>query len=237
LWRGSSRRVAEAAAPVLIPARGSARGSAESRESIAGNAGLTGAGIHGHSDAVKTERRIVLGVTGSIAAYRAAELVRLMKARDWEVRVVMTTAAARFVGEVTFRTLSQNPVASDMFGEPAEWKPGHIALADAADVMVIAPCTANVLAKLAHGLADDLLSCTALATRAPLVVAPAMNEKMWDHPATQANADVLRQRGVRIVEVGTGDLACGYQGRGRLASLDDIMAEIESALQRGVSER
>ena len=186
---------------------------------------------------MSSRRQILLGVTGSIAAYRAAELVRLMKARDWDVRVVMTAAATRFVGELTFRTLSQNPVAVDMFTESVEWKPEHIALADAAEVMVIAPCTANAMAKLAHGLADDLLSCTALATRAPLVVAPAMNEKMWDHPATQNNAAVLRERGVGIVEVGTGDLACGYQGRGRLASLEDIVAAVESALERGASER
>ena len=183
------------------------------------------------------KKQIVLGVTGSIAAYRAAELVRLLISRDLEVRVVMTTAAAHFVGELTFRTLSRNPVAMDMFADRVEWKPEHISLADGADVMVIAPCTANVLAKLAHGLSDDLLTCTALATCAPLVVAPAMNEKMWEHPATQANVAVLRERGVYLVEVGSGDLACGYQGKGRLASLDDILAAVDSALERGVSEQ
>lgn len=188
----------------------------------------------GHSwslTAVSAKKQIVLGVTGSIAAYKAAELVRLMISRQWDVRVVMTAAAAHFVGELTFRTLSQNPVAVDMFADRPEWKPEHISLADRADVMVISPCTANVMAKLAHGLADDLLTCTALATRAPLVVAPAMNEKMWEHPATQANAAVLRERDVRMVDVGSGDLACGYQGKGRLASLDDILAAVASALE------
>jgi phosphopantothenoylcysteine synthetase/decarboxylase len=179
------------------------------------------------------QRRVVLGVTGSIAAYKAAELVRLMRKRDWQVRVIMTRAATRFVGELTFQTLSQNPVAVEMFDPDVEWVPGHIALADDADVMVIAPCTANVMAKLAHGLADDLLSATALASGAPLVVAPAMNVKMWDHPATQANLATLRGRGVRIVDVGVGDLACGYEGKGRLAELEDIMAAVADVLEAG----
>lgn len=179
------------------------------------------------------QRRVVLGVTGSIAAYKAAELVRLMRKRGWQVRVIMTRAATRFVGELTFQTLSQNPVALEMFDRDVEWVPGHIALADDADVMVIAPCTANVMAKLAHGLADDLLSATALASGAPLVVAPAMNVKMWDHPATQANLATLSGRGVRIVDVGVGDLACGYEGKGRLAEVDDIMAAVADVLEAG----
>jgi phosphopantothenoylcysteine decarboxylase/phosphopantothenate--cysteine ligase len=174
---------------------------------------------------------VLLGVTGSIAAYKAAELVRLMKARDWDVSVVMTLAATRFVGELTFRTLSRNPVAVDMFKESTEWRPEHISLAERADAMLIAPCTANVMAKLAHGLADDLLTCTALATEAPLVLAPAMNEKMWDHPATRANTALLRARGARFVEVGSGDLACGYQGRGRMADVGLIMDAVVEVLE------
>lgn len=173
---------------------------------------------------------IVLGVTGSIAAYKAAELVRLMKAKDWDISVVMTRAATQFVGELTFRTLSQNRVAVEMFGGADGWLPEHISLADRADVLLIAPCTANVLAKIAHGIADDLLSCTALASAAPLVIAPAMNEKMWDHPATRANVATLKSRGVNIVEVGTGDLACGYTGRGRMAAPEDIISTVESCL-------
>lgn len=178
----------------------------------------------------ETETSIVLGVTGSIAAYKAAELVRMMKTRGWNVSVVMTRAATEFIGPLTFRTLSQNPVAVDMFEDLSDWRPRHISLADGADVMLIAPCTANVLAKLAHGLADDLLSCTVLATEAPLVVAPAMNEKMWDHPATRANVQTLKERKVEIVEVGSGDLACGYQGRGRMAALGEILTAVESAI-------
>ena len=143
----------------------------------------------------------------------------------------MTRAAREFVGEVTFRTLSRNPVACEMFGEAEAWRPEHIALADRADALVIAPCTANVIAKLAHGIADDLLTCVALACRAPLVVAPAMNDRMWDHPATRENVRTLEARGARVIDVGSGDLACGYEGRGRLAALEDILAAVEEALR------
>jgi phosphopantothenoylcysteine decarboxylase/phosphopantothenate--cysteine ligase len=173
---------------------------------------------------------IVLGVTGSIAAYKAAELVRIMRTRDWDVSVIMTESALEFVGDLTFRTLSRNPVGIDMFEESGSWMPDHISFAERADVLLIAPCTANVLAKLANGLADDLLSCTALATKAPVLIAPAMNVNMWEHPATRANVDLLRSRGVHIVDVGSGDLACGYQGRGRMAALDDIIAAVAARL-------
>jgi len=166
--------------------------------------------------------KVLLGVTGSIAAYKAAELVRRFRLRDWDVKVVMTKAATRFVGEWTFKSLSRNPVYVEMFPETDEWRPDHISLGEWPDVFLIAPCTANVMAKLAHGLADDLLTCTALAMKAPIVIAPAMNDRMWEHPATQANAALLKSRGVRFVDVGTGDLACGYQARGRLADLDEI---------------
>jgi phosphopantothenoylcysteine synthetase/decarboxylase len=179
---------------------------------------------------MKEPPHILLGVTGSIAAYKAAELARMMTARDWAVRVVMTASAARFVGELTFRTLSRNPVAVDMFAVRDTWRPDHISLAEWADVYLVAPCTANVLAKLACGLGDDLLSCTALAFDGPLVIAPAMNETMWAHPAVRANAARLIERGARLVDVGSGDLACGYQGKGRLADLDAILKETESAL-------
>jgi phosphopantothenoylcysteine decarboxylase/phosphopantothenate--cysteine ligase len=173
---------------------------------------------------------IVLGVTGSIAAYKAAELVRLMTTRGWDVSVVMTRGATQFVGELTFRTLSRNPVSVDMFGPMEDWTPEHIGLADRADVLLIAPCTANVIAKLTHGIADDLLSCVALACAKPIVIAPAMNSNMWQHPATRANVDTLRQRGVTVVDVGTGDLACGREGRGRLAELDAILQAVERRL-------
>ena len=177
------------------------------------------------------KKHIVLGVTGWIAAYKAAELARLMIKKKWEVSVVMTQAATRFVGELTFRALTCRPVVLDLFQEAKTWRPTHISMADWADVFVIAPCTANVMAKLAHGLADDALTATALACAAPLVVAPAMNEKMWIHPATQDNVRILKKRGVGVVDVEQGELACGYEGRGRLAALDIIVAAVEKCLK------
>ena len=174
-------------------------------------------------------KRVVLGVTGSIAAYKAAELARMMIKRNWEVSVIMNGAAMRFVGALTFFTLTRRPVVTDMFEAPAGWCPTHVALADWADVLLIAPCTANVMAKLAVGLADDALTSTALACAAPLVIAPAMNDKMWSHPATQANTLVLRERGAIVVDVGQGDLACAREGRGRLAELDVILKAVEKA--------
>ena len=184
-------------------------------------------------------KHVVLGVTGSIAAYKAAELVRLLKARDWAVSVIMTRAATEFVGEQTFLTLSGNPVGLEMFEAKEQWRPEHIAYAERAAVLLIAPCTANLIAKLAHGFADDLLSCTALATRAPVILAPAMNVNMWQHPATQANLALLRSRGVELIEVAEGELACGTVGHGRLAPLDDIVARVGRILERdsGVGHR
>ncbi len=172
----------------------------------------------------------LLGVTGSIAAYKAAELARLMVKAGWSVHVVMTQAAARFVTPLTFRTLSRNPVGMDAFEDPEAWIPGHISLAERADVVVVAPCTANVLAKMTHGLADDLLTATLLATRAPVVIAPAMNTGMWEHPATQANVETVRARGVRIVEAETGDLACGTSGKGRMAEPETVFAAAQRAV-------
>jgi len=182
------------------------------------------------------DHHVLLGITGSIAAYKGAELLRRMQEKGWEVSVVMTRAATKFVGELTFRTLSRRPVAVDMFEEKTEWRPEHISLSERADVFLVAPCTANVMAKLAHGLADDLLCCTALACTAPLVLAPAMNEKMWDDPATQQNVKTLAGRAVRIVDVGTGDLACGYQGRGRMASVESIIRVVAEELDRRKGE-
>jgi phosphopantothenoylcysteine decarboxylase/phosphopantothenate--cysteine ligase len=179
---------------------------------------------------------ILLGVTGSIAAYKAAELVRILKKREWDVSVIMTQAATEFITPLTFHTLSQNPVSLEMFKPVEDWQPDHIALSDRADALLIAPCTANVIAKIAHGIADDLLSCTALATTTPIVIAPAMNEKMWKNPATQTNVELLTSRGIHMVGVGTGDLACGYQGEGRLAELDTIIAALDTALKSNSRE-
>ena len=167
---------------------------------------------------------VVLGVTGSIAAYKACELVRLLVKRGDDVHVVMTEHARAFVTPLTFQTLSRNPVEYDLFADPQEWKPGHVSLAAAADLVVVAPATANILAKMAHGIADDLLSSTLLATKAPVVVAPAMNDGMWENPATQANIKMLVARGVRVISPGTGDLACGTTGQGRMAEPVEILS-------------
>ena len=175
------------------------------------------------------KKRIVLGVTGSIAAYKAAELVRKMTAKSWDVWVMMTEAATKYVGPLTFHALTGHPVAAGKCEALPESAFEHLDLASC-DALVIAPCTANVIAKLAHGLADDIVTATALACTAPVIVAPAMNEKMWKHPATQANVEVLRQRGVKLMDVGHGELACGVVGAGRLADLDTIMAEVSRAL-------
>ncbi|MEI7945880.1 MAG: bifunctional phosphopantothenoylcysteine decarboxylase/phosphopantothenate--cysteine ligase CoaBC [bacterium] len=174
---------------------------------------------------------ILIGVTGSIAAYKACELARLLVKEDHEVHVIMTQCAQKFVTPLTFQTLSRNPVAESMFAEPEDWIPGHISLADKAELLVIAPCTANVIAKLAHGLADDMLTATALATRAPILIAPAMNTGMWDNPATQANIALLKSRGVRMVDAGTGDLACGTTGKGRMAEPEQIVQAVAQLLK------
>ena len=171
-------------------------------------------------------RNIVLGVTGSIAAYKAAELVRLFVANGDAVHVVMTPAACEFVRPLTFQTLSRNPVAVEAFAPPAEWKPGHVALAALADLVVVAPATANTIAKMAHGIADNLLLSTVLATRAPVAVAPAMNDGMWENAATRENVATLERRGVRIVSPREGELACGTRGAGRMAEPGDIFAEL-----------
>jgi phosphopantothenoylcysteine decarboxylase/phosphopantothenate--cysteine ligase len=169
---------------------------------------------------------IVVGVTGGIAAYKAVEVARQFTLLDCEVKVVMTGHATQLVGPATFRAITGNRVAVAMFAEedaPIQ----HITLAREADLFVIAPATANILAKMAHGIADDLLSTTLLATRAPILVAPAMNREMWAHPATRANLETLKQRGVQIVGPESGSLACGEEGEGRMAEPDRI---VESAL-------
>ena len=166
--------------------------------------------------------KILLGVTGSIAAYKACELIRLFVKNGDEVTVVMTKAATEFVTPLTFQTLSRNPVFVDQFAPPVSWKPEHISLAEAADLVVVAPATANMIAKMRYGLADDLLSATLLATRAPIVVAPAMNTGMWESPVTQENIAALKARGVTVVEPGDGELACGVKGKGRMMEPEKI---------------
>ena len=168
---------------------------------------------------------IVFGVSGGIAAYKAVEVVRRLAERGFDVRVVMTEHATRLVGPDTFRAVSGNPVSLRLFdaqGKAME----HISLARAADVVVVAPATANILAKMAHGLADDLLSTTLLATRAPVLVAPAMNREMYRHPATQENLRKLRERGVQVVGPESGPLACGEEGEGRMAEPPAIVEAV-----------
>ncbi len=169
-------------------------------------------------------RKIVLGVTGSIAAYKAAELVRLFVKNGDEVHVILTPAACEFVRPLTFQTLSRNPVSVEQFAAPAEWKPEHISLADCADLVVVAPATANTLAKMRYGLADNLLTATLQATKAPIVVAPAMNTGMWESAVTQENLAALKARGVTVVEPGDGELACGVKGKGRMMEPEKIFA-------------
>lgn len=167
-------------------------------------------------------RRIVLGVSGGIAAYKAAELVRLLVKAGAEVRVVMTPAAQQFITPLTMQALSQHPVATDTFDLREEATIGHIDLADWAELLVVAPASADVIARLAAGMANDLLTTVALACRAPLLLAPAMNVNMWNHPATRANLKVLEARGVYTVGPGAGELACGWVGSGRMAEPQEI---------------
>ncbi len=166
---------------------------------------------------------IIVGVTGSIAAYKAAEIVSKLVKRDYEVHVAMTNGAQQFVSALTFQTLSRNPVLSCVFDAAQGWKPGHIALADRAALLLIAPATANILAELAHGLANHPLTEIALATLAPLLIAPAMNGKMWQHAATQHNVALLLSRGVEFIGPEEGMLACGYEGIGRMWNVDEIV--------------
>ncbi len=175
--------------------------------------------------------RIVLGVTGSIAAYKACELVRLFVRRGDDVHVVMTASAQRFVTPLTFQTLSRNPVGTDQFEAPVEWRPEHIAFAEA-DAVVVAPATANVIAKMANGLADDLLTATLLATRARVFVAPAMNDGMWANPATQSNLATLKGRGVTLIEPEEGELACGTSGKGRFADPETICRTVADGISQ-----
>jgi phosphopantothenoylcysteine decarboxylase/phosphopantothenate--cysteine ligase len=183
--------------------------------------------------------RVTVGVSGGIAAYKAAELVRALQRQAVEVHVVMTAAAQKFVQPLTFAALTGHKVITSLWEEwnEAEATPeqngiDHIAEAQWADGLVVAPATANILAKFAHGIADDFLSTLYLATNAPVMVAPAMNVNMWNHPATQANMEILRQRGVGIIEPGTGDLACGMVGAGRMAEPEAIAAAVLRVLGR-----
>jgi phosphopantothenoylcysteine synthetase/decarboxylase len=173
---------------------------------------------------MNSKPNIVLGVTGSIAAYKAADLASQLTKANCDVHVVLTADALKFITPLPFKTLSRNPVMTDLYDEENGWKPMHIKLADEADLLLIAPATANVLAKLAHGIADDAMTCIALALnqKAKILIAPAMNGKMWNHVATQQNVSVLKSRGVEFIGPEEGMLSCGYEGLGRLWPVDEI---------------
>ncbi|HET8946118.1 MAG TPA: flavoprotein [Candidatus Polarisedimenticolia bacterium] len=176
--------------------------------------------------------RIALGVSGGIAAYKAAEIVRGLRRGGAEVHVLMTRNARRFITPLTLETLSGHRVLSDPWRRAAGSDIEHITLARGLDLMVVAPATADVLAKLAHGLADDFLSTFHLAVTAPVVVAPAMNVWMWEHPATRANLQTLRQRGVQVIDPVAGELACGDEGIGRMAEPETIVAALFDRLKK-----
>lgn len=178
------------------------------------------------------DRSIVLGVSGGIAAYKSAELVRALRQRGARVRVVMTRGAQQFITPLTLQTLSGQPVSTDLWDLTQESQIGHIEIADTAEALLVAPATANVIAKLASGIADDLLTTIALATRAKLVIAPAMNVHMFENPVVQENLDRLRARGARIVTPDSGALACGYEGLGRLPDPEVLIEELRGALSQ-----
>jgi len=175
-------------------------------------------------------KKIVLGVTGSIAAYKAADLISQLRKCGAEVFPVMTAAAQKFITPLTLQTLARQPVAADLWNEGKGWEPGHVELGDKADLLMIAPATADVIAQFAHGLAPDFLSSLYLVCRSPVLIAPAMNGKMWLHPATVANVDTLRARGVEFIGPEEGMLACGYEGIGRLWPVEGIIERAEKIL-------
>ena len=174
---------------------------------------------------------VVLGVSGSIAAYKAADLTSELRKAGAEVFVAMTESATRFITPLTLGTVSRNPVAVSLWEEGHGWQPGHIELADQADLFLVAPATANQLANFAQGQCADLLASIYLATQAPVMIAPAMNGKMYQHPATQRNLKILRDRGVQFTDPVVGELACGYEGMGKLAPVGKIISNCSKFLQ------
>jgi phosphopantothenoylcysteine decarboxylase / phosphopantothenate---cysteine ligase len=177
-----------------------------------------------------SNKKIVLGVTGGIAAYKSAELIRLLKKKNCEVKVVMTKSAMEFVTPLTYQTLSQNTVYHEMFNQEQELQIGHITLARWADFILVAPASANIIAKMANGIADDLLSTVCLASKVPVIISPAMNEGMWLNPATQDNIATLKSRKISIIGPDSGFQACGDMGSGRMLSPHDIVKGVEYLL-------
>lgn len=171
-------------------------------------------------------KSVVLGIGGGIAAYKCCELARLLVKSGAEVHCVLTAAGAQFVTPLTLQTLTANPVHTDMWNLIQEKEIGHISLADRADLVLVAPATADLIAKIAHGICDDLLTTVICATKAPVLFAPSMNSNMWDNPITQGNVAGLKKLGYRFMEPGFGELACGYAGKGRLPEPDEILEKV-----------
>ncbi|MGQ8874047.1 bifunctional phosphopantothenoylcysteine decarboxylase/phosphopantothenate--cysteine ligase CoaBC [Paenibacillus sp. TSA_86.1] len=182
-------------------------------------------------------KKIVLGVTGGIAAYKAATLCSKLVQKGADVHVIMTASATQFITELTLQTLTRNAVYTDTFNEREPAVVSHINLADLADLVLVAPATANVIAKMAHGMADDMLTTTLLATTAPVMIAPAMNVHMYDHPAVQHNMNLLAERGTLMIEPGEGLLACGYVGKGRLEEPETIVDVVERFFEQRDSSK
>jgi phosphopantothenoylcysteine synthetase/decarboxylase len=183
--------------------------------------------------AEKKTPRVVLGVTGSIAAFRAADLASAMVKEGWEVHAILTADGARFLPALTLAALTHRPVHTSLWEEGEGGGMSHLDLAQTADVVVVAPASADFLARMAHGMAGDVLGAVLLATRAPLVMAPAMNTNMWTHPATQENVKILSARGVSWAGPAEGRLACGAEGPGRLAPTEEILKQVKAGLKEG----
>jgi phosphopantothenoylcysteine decarboxylase/phosphopantothenate--cysteine ligase len=185
---------------------------------------------NGMSPSIVKDKEVVLGITGGIAAYKSAELVRQIIKEGGNVHVIMTRSAQEFISPLTFQTLTGNPVTTELFTLYQEKEIGHIALADRAHILVVSPATANIIGKVAAGIADDILATVIMATKAPVVFAPAMNVMMWENPIVQQNIKHLSKMGYHFIDPEMGELACGFQGKGRLAGLDAIMDEIIAIL-------
>jgi len=177
-------------------------------------------------------KNVLLGVSGSIAAYKSADITSLLVKAGCDVTCIMTKGAQEFITPMTLQTISKNPVVTDLFDEKESWRPTHIQLADKANLLLVAPATANALAAMANGFAHDALTAIALATRAPILIAPAMNGKMWLHPATQRNVETLKSFGCHFIGPDEGMLACGYEGVGRLWPVDGIVQAALGILEK-----
>ena len=180
---------------------------------------------------MENKRCVCIGVSGGIAAYKALDIVSALRKKDIDVRVIMTESATKFVAPLTFQSLSQNMVTTDMFAEPKAFEIQHISLAKRADVFLVAPATANIIGKVANGIADDMLSTTIMATKAKVIFAPAMNTNMYENKIVQSNIEKLKGLGYEFIEPASGRLACGDEGRGKLADVNTIVEKVLDALE------